>query len=70
MKNHDFNKESLELHKKHKGKIEVISKIDVETTDDLSRVYSPGVAAPCLAIKDNVEEAYNLTIKGKRHFKI
>jgi len=64
MKNHDFNKESLELHKKHKGKIEVISKIDVETTDDLSRVYSPGVAAPCLAIKDNVEEAYNLTIKG------
>ncbi len=64
MAHHDFNKESLELHKKHKGKIEVVSKIDVNTTDDLSRVYSPGVAAPCLAIAENVTEAYNLTIKG------
>ena len=64
MGNHDFNKESLDLHRKYKGKIEVVSKIEVETTDDLSRVYSPGVAAPCLAIKDNIEEAYNLTIKG------
>ena len=64
MAKHDFNKESLELHRKHKGKIEVVSKIKVETTDDLSRVYSPGVAAPCLAIAENVDEAYNLTIKG------
>ena len=64
MDKHNFNEESLELHKKHRGKIEVTSKIEVETTDDLSRVYSPGVAAPCLAIAENVEEAYNLTIKG------
>jgi malate dehydrogenase (oxaloacetate-decarboxylating) len=64
MTKHDFNKESLELHRKYKGKIEVVSKIEVNTTDDLSRVYSPGVAAPCLAIAENVEEAYNLTIKG------
>ncbi|WP_225036409.1 NADP-dependent malic enzyme [Winogradskyella sp. SM1960] len=64
MTKHDFNKESLELHRQYKGKIEVVSKIDVNTTDDLSRVYSPGVAAPCLAIADNVEDAYNLTIKG------
>ncbi|MEO9512187.1 MAG: NADP-dependent malic enzyme [Flavobacteriaceae bacterium] len=64
MNKHDFNKESLELHRKHKGKIEVISKIEVNTSDDLSRVYSPGVAAPCLAIAENVDEAYNLTIKG------
>ncbi|MEP5341359.1 MAG: NADP-dependent malic enzyme [Algibacter sp.] len=64
MAQHDFNKESLELHKKHKGKIEVVSKIEVNTTDDLSRVYSPGVAAPCLAIADNVSLAYDLTIKG------
>jgi len=42
----------------------VVSKIEVNTSDDLSRVYSPGVAAPCLAIAKNVEEAYNLTIKG------
>lgn len=64
MAQHDFNKESLKLHREYKGKIEVVSKIDVNTTDDLSRVYSPGVAAPCLAIAENVEEAYNLTIKG------
>ena len=64
MAQHDFNKESLDLHRKYKGKIEVVSKIEVNTTDDLSRVYSPGVAAPCLAIAENVEEAYNLTIKG------
>lgn len=64
MAQHDFNNESLELHRKYKGKIEVISKIEVNTTDDLSRVYSPGVAAPCLAIAENVDEAYNLTIKG------
>ena len=64
MAKHDFNKESLELHREYKGKIEVVSKIEVNTTDDLSRVYSPGVAAPCLAIAENVEEAYNLTIKG------
>jgi len=64
MQNHDFNKESLELHRRHQGKIEVVSKIEVNTSDDLSRVYSPGVAAPCLAIAKNVEEAYNLTIKG------
>ena len=62
MTKHDFNKESLELHKKHKGKIEVVSKIEVNTTDDLSRVYSPGVAAPCLAIAENVDEAYNLSL--------
>lgn len=64
MSKHDFNSESLELHRKYKGKIEIVSKIEVNTTDDLSRVYSPGVAAPCLAIANNIEEAYNLTIKG------
>tara|TARA_R110002049_G_scaffold32738_1_gene108522 strand:- start:4174 stop:4398 length:225 start_codon:yes stop_codon:yes gene_type:complete len=60
MSKHDFNSESLELHRKHKGKLEIVSKIEVNTTDDLSRVYSPGVAVPCLAIAEYVEEA----IKG------
>ncbi|AXT19119.1 NADP-dependent malic enzyme [Flavobacteriaceae bacterium AU392] len=64
MSKHDFYKESLKLHAEHKGKIEVISKIDVNTSDDLSRVYSPGVAAPCLEISENIEKAYDLTIKG------
>lgn len=64
MPKHDFNQESLELHKKYKGKIEVVSKVDVNTTDDLSIVYSPGVAAPCMAIAKDVNKAYDLTIKG------
>lgn len=64
MSKHDFYKESLKLHAEHKGKIEVISKIDVNTSNDLSRVYSPGVAAPCLEISENIEKAYDLTIKG------
>lgn len=60
----DFTKLSLDLHLKHKGKISVRSKIPVQTTDDLSTVYSPGVAAPCLAIADNPEDVYKYTIKG------
>jgi len=64
MENHNFNKESLDLHRKLRGKIEVVSKTEVNTSEDLSRVYSPGVAAPCLAIANDVDEAYDLTIKG------
>ncbi len=64
MEKHDYNKESLELHRRHKGKIEVTTKINVETSHDLSRVYSPGVAAPCLAIAADKNEVYNLTLKG------
>lgn len=64
MANHNFNNESLELHRQYKGKIEIVSKIEVNTTEDLSRVYSPGVAAPCIAIAKDIGEVYNLTIKG------
>ncbi len=64
MSKHDFNKESLDLHAKYKGKIEVVSKIEVNTTDDLSRVYSPGVAEPCRVIAKDPSRAYDLTIKG------
>ncbi len=48
----DYYKKSLELHKKNKGKLELCSKVKIENKDDLSVAYSPGVAAPCLAIKD------------------
>lgn len=45
---------SIELHKKHKGKLEVKSKVPLLTKDDLSLAYTPGVAGVCLAIaKDN-----------------
>ncbi|MEC8339932.1 MAG: NADP-dependent malic enzyme [Nanoarchaeota archaeon] len=52
----DYNKAALEMHKKNKGKIEVISKVEIENKDDLSTAYSPGVAAPCLEIANNEEE--------------
>lgn len=60
----DYNIESIKLHEKHKGKISVDPKIQVKTTQDLSLVYSPGVAGPCLEIKENPERVYDLTIKG------
>ncbi|MFM2269623.1 MAG: hypothetical protein RL757_3064 [Bacteroidota bacterium] len=60
----DFYKESLKLHREHRGKISVVPKIAADTTTDLSLAYSPGVAAPCLAIAENPEAAYEYTIKG------
>ena len=62
MKN--YYEESVTMHRKNRGKIEVQSKIDVNTTDDLSIAYTPGVAAPCEIIKDDPSQAYELTIKG------
>lgn len=46
----DYNKESLALHKAHKGKLEVVGKVPVKNRDDLSLAYTPGVAEPCRAI--------------------
>lgn len=56
--------ESLELHKKLKGKTEVKCKHEINTKKDLSLVYTPGVASSCLKIKDFPQESYNLTGKG------
>lgn len=55
---------SLKLHEIHSGKIEVVSKVAVTNKEELSLAYSPGVAAPCLAIKENVENVYKYTSKG------
>ena len=43
----DYNQLSLEMHEKNKGKLEVVSKVPIETRDDLSTAYTPGVAEPC-----------------------
>ncbi len=56
--------ESLKLHEKNKGKIEVISKVKVENMEDLSLAYSPGVAEPCKRIAENKENVYKYTAKG------
>ncbi len=60
----DFNKLSLEMHEEHTGKLEVVSKVRVETKDDLSTAYTPGVAEPCRKIHENPADAYRYTIKA------
>ena len=45
------------------GKIEVVSRSPIRTRDDLSMVYTPGVARVCMAIHERPEDAYSLTIK-------
>lgn len=60
----DYNELALKMHEEKKGKIEVISKVAVKTSDDLSVAYTPGVAEPCRKIRDNKEEVYRYTSKG------
>ena len=57
----DYAKESLRLHGEWKGKIEVVTRVPVETKDDLSLAYTPGVAHPCLEIQKDVDKSYELT---------
>ena len=57
----DYAKESLRLHREWKGKIEVTARVPVETKDDLSLAYTPGVAQPCLEIQKDVDKSYELT---------
>ncbi len=55
---------SLALHYEKKGKIEVVSTVPVETAEDLSLAYTPGVAQPCLEIQKDINKSYDLT---RRH---
>lgn len=64
MEDNSYSERSLELHRRLKGKIEVLSKQEVRNSDELSTVYSPGVAAPCREIQKNPEAARDLTMKG------
>ena len=60
----DYAKESLRLHKEWKGKIEVVATVPVESKENLSLAYTPGVAEPCLEIQKDVNQSYELT---RRH---
>lgn len=60
----NYSELSLEMHEKNKGKIEVISKVKIDTNDDLSLAYTPGVAEPCRRIHENKEDVYKYTAKG------
>ena len=57
----DYAKESLKLHEKWEGKIEVVTRVPLETRDDLSLAYTPGVAQPCLEIQKDIDKSYELT---------
>jgi malate dehydrogenase (oxaloacetate-decarboxylating) len=61
----DYNEQSLEAHKRHMGKLDVTSSFPLETTEDLSIAYTPGVAEPCRVIAEDVDRAWDLTIKGR-----
>lgn len=52
---------ALDRHEKWAGKIEVISRAEIKTPDDLAVAYTPGVAEPCLAIADDVDLSYVYT---------
>ena len=56
-----IREESLEAHKKWGGKIEVISRVEINDRHDLSVAYTPGVAEPCLAIQKDPDLSYSLT---------
>ena len=60
----DINELALEAHKKWNGKLETIAKSKVQTREDLSIAYTPGVAAPCRVIAEDKEQAYQYTLKA------
>ncbi len=60
----NVDKEALALHKNNRGKIEVRSKVPLKTNKDLTLAYTPGVAAPCLEIKDDFDKIYDYTNRG------
>ncbi|MFF2498918.1 NADP-dependent malic enzyme [Peribacillus sp. NPDC058075] len=60
----DLRENALDLHMRSKGKINVNVKVAVENANDLSLVYSPGVAEPCKEIFQNPEKIYQYTLKG------
>ena len=62
-KTKDYGKKSVEAHKKYGGKVAIHSKMPLDTQEDLSIAYTPGVAQPCLDISENVELAYDYTSK-------
>ncbi|EMA7400037.1 malate dehydrogenase [Bacillus thuringiensis] len=59
-----INERSLLLHKELVGKIEITSKVEVNSADDLSLTYTPGVAESCKAIAANEETVYDYTARG------
>ena len=59
-----ISEKSLQKHYDWKGKIEVVTRCPIETREDLSLAYTPGVATPCLEIQKDVSKSYELTRRG------
>ena len=60
----DYSKIAAQKHKEWQGKIEVITRAPLETRDDLSIAYTPGVAEPCMQIHNDTSLSYELTRRG------
>lgn len=60
----NVNEKSLELHEQWNGKLDIVSKCKVNSREDLSYAYTPGVAAPCKVIAEDPEACYRYTIKA------
>lgn len=60
----NYDEMAMELHARHRGKLGVHSKVALNTIDDMSTAYTPGVAAVCREIARDRDRAYDLTIKG------
>ena len=60
----DINEKAIELHKLWEGKLETTSKVHIMSKEDLSILYTPGVAAPCKEIAKDKETVYTYTTKA------
>ncbi len=59
-----ISEESLDAHRSWAGKLDTTPKMDIRTRYDLAVAYTPGVAAPCVAISENPDDVYTYTMKG------
>ena len=57
----DYGKEAIDRHRETRGKVSIAPKMTVETLDDLSIAYTPGVASVCMEIHGDPSESYHLT---------
>ena len=60
----NIKERTLEMHREHRGKLEVVPKVEICDTDSLSLAYTPGVAEPCREIAKNPDDVYTYTTKG------
>lgn len=63
-KRNDYSEQSLKAHKKYGGKLTIESRMPLDTREDLSIAYTPGVAEPCRQISKDRTKAYDYTWKG------